>query len=85
MFLAVLIAKLLDPIAIILSVLNGYFSRSMAVLFALSVAIAVVIELLLAATQLTRTFDPVSLLIGFVAALAWSGLVFWIRRKRRTA
>jgi hypothetical protein len=81
-FLAVLIAKLLDPFAIILGILNGYLSRSIVVVIVLSVAIAVVVELLLAATQATRTITPVMLITGFLAAFAWSGLVFWIRRKR---
>ena len=81
--LAILLAKLLDPVAIVLAILNGYFSRSIAVLIGLSVAIAVVVELLLATTQIVRTFNPVELIIGFVAALAWSGLVFSIRRKAK--
>src|SRR5947208_2307721 len=82
-FLAILLAKLLDPVAIILGILNGYFCRSIALLIALSVAIAVVVELLLRATQLTRTFNPVELIIGFAVALAWSGLVFSIRRNAK--
>lgn len=82
-FLAVLIAKLFDPVAIVLGILNGYLSRSKVVLVALSVAIAVVVELLLGATQMTRTFNPVELIIGFAAALAWSGLVFSIRRRAK--
>jgi hypothetical protein len=84
-FLVVLIVRLIDPVTIVLAVLNGYLSRSMAVLIALSVAIALVIELLLEATQLTRTFTPLALLSGFIAAFAWSVLVFWIRRKWRPA
>ena len=82
-FLAILIAKLLDPVAIILGVLNGYLSRSKVVLIALSVAIAVAVELLLAAMQPARIFSPVELIIGFAAALGWSGLVFSIRRKAK--
>jgi len=81
--LVILFVKLLDPVAIILGVLNGYFSRSIAVLIALSVAIAVVVELLLRATQLTRTFNAIELIIGFAAAFAWSGLVYSIRRKAK--
>jgi hypothetical protein len=84
-FLAILLAKFLDPVAIILGILNGYMSHSRVILVALSAAIAVVVELLLSATQVTRQFSPAELAIGFVAALAWSGLVFSIRKSKRAA
>jgi hypothetical protein len=82
---AIALAKLLDPIAIILGILNGYFIRSKVVLIVLSVAIAGVVELLLAATQVTRQYNPVEIGIGFAAALAWSGLTFSIRQAKRSA
>lgn len=83
--LLILAVKLIDPVVIVLGIANGCLSRSVLVLAAVSLGIAVLVELLLATTQVTRTFSPVSLLIGFVVAFAWSGLAFWIRRKRRTA
>lgn len=82
--LAILVAKLLSPLAIVIGLLSGWFARKWwQVLIGAAVA-AVVDEAALHAMQQTRVLDLGAVLIGFVAAAIWGFAVFGIRQMRRS-
>lgn len=78
--LAAFVAMFLDPVRAILALAGGAISRNWwHVLYAALVA-AGVVELLLTATQVTRTFNPTTFLIGLAAAGVWALIGFQVRK-----
>jgi hypothetical protein len=68
---AILIAKLLSPIAAVLGVASGVLLRQRWHLVVAALTIATVEEWLLSSAQITRQFSPSIFLIGAVAASFW--------------
>lgn len=79
---AVFIAKLLDPITMILAIVAGACARALWQVLIASFAIAFVGELALSMLQLTRVFDPQVFSLGIMAAGTWGLLAFGVRRWR---
>jgi hypothetical protein len=84
-FFAVLFAKLLDPVVIVLAAGAGALSRTWWHVLGAALLIAAVAEVILISTQVTRGLDPAIFLIGFLAAGAWASLAFVYRRWRSTS
>lgn len=74
--------KMIDPILIVMAIVAGLLSRAWWQAFAAALAITALVEFVLFQMQLTRSLEPVSLIAGFVAAFAWTALVFWIKQRR---
>jgi uncharacterized membrane protein YhhN len=81
--IGILIAKLLDPIGIILAGIAGWFCRAWWHVALAAVIVAGLVELVLFSTQLTRMFNPVIFLIGVVASAVWTALAFWLKDRRQ--
>jgi hypothetical protein len=79
---AVLIAKLMDPIAIVLGFAAGWFGRVWWHFAITAVASAVIVEVVLYNTQLTHQFNPVFFVIGIFAAGIWVSIAFYIKKRR---
>jgi hypothetical protein len=73
-FLAVLLAKFLDPIAAILGLAAGVFSRAWWQVAVAALAVAALVEFILSAMQVTRVFDLVIYTLGVVAVAAWAAI-----------
>jgi hypothetical protein len=73
---ALFLAVLLDPIAIILAIVTGINSRSWWHVAIAAIAIATIGEMILSATQITWTFDPIVFGMRVIADAIWTGLVF---------
>lgn len=80
---AVFVAKLLSPEIIILAGLLGWFSRAWWQIIIGAIVVAGVNEAVLAAMQMNRQFNPLSVMLGFAAAMAWAWLAFTISQRRR--
>lgn len=81
MVFAVFLAKLLDPIVIILAIVAGVISRAWWHVAIAAFVIAAIGEMILSATQITRTFNPIFFGIGVIAAAAWAAIVFLLKRR----
>jgi hypothetical protein len=77
----VFVAKLTDPIIAILSVSGGLAFRAWWHLAATALAATMIQEILLGATQVTRSFNPISFAIGLVAAGAWTMGAYYVKRR----
>jgi hypothetical protein len=82
---AIFFAKLLSPEIIILAGLLGWFSRAWWQIIVGAMVIAGINEASLSALQMARQFNPLSVLLGFAAAMAWAWLAFTISHRRRKA
>ncbi len=80
---AVFVAKLLSPEIIILAGLLGWFSRAWWQIIIGAIVVAGINESVLTALQMTRQFNPLSVMLGFAAAMAWAWLAFTISQRRR--
>ena len=78
---AIFLAKLLDPIAIVLAIFAGVMSRAWWHIAIAAIAIAIIGEMVLSAIQFSRTFNPIVFGIAIVAAAAWEAPVFFIKRR----
>jgi hypothetical protein len=76
--LAVLIAKLLDPIVILLALVAGGLSQKWWQVIVGASVVAVIGELFLFSIQIGRTFNPVTFFLGIVAAAVWASMAFAI-------
>jgi hypothetical protein len=74
--------KMIDPILIVMAIVAGILSRAWWHAVAGALAITAIVEFLLSQMQLTRGVELASLLAGFVAAFAWTALIFWIKQRR---
>ena len=81
--LGIFLAKLLDPIALIGGLISGTVCRVWWHFVLAGLVIAGIVEILLSVSQLTRTFNPVIFLIGWIAAIAWVAIGFLLRRAWR--
>jgi hypothetical protein len=80
---AMLVARLLDPILIIVAAVLGAIVRQWWHVLAVAVVAASIQEFALFGIQLTRVFDPLSFFMGFLAAAIWAALAFWLRSRWR--
>ena len=76
----VLLARLLDPVLLVPSLVLGALSPSWWHLFAAAIAAAAVQEMSLFAIQETRVFNPVSFGLAVLAAALWASMAFGIKR-----
>jgi uncharacterized membrane protein YhhN len=81
--IGILIAKLLDPVGIILAGIAGWFARAWWHVAIAAVLVAGLVELVFFATQITRTFNPIVFLVGVVASAVWTALAFWLKERRQ--
>ena len=79
--LAILLAKLIDPVLIVLAVIAGLTCRLWRHVAIASVIIGAAIEFLLIVLSHGRGFSPGGFVLGTLAALAWGSLVFFIRKR----
>lgn len=79
---AVFVAKFLSPIPIVVAIIGAFWSRAWWHVAITAVVAATIGEVLLSATQVTRSFNPAIFLIGVLAAGVWAALAFWIKRVR---
>ena len=73
---AVFIARLLDPIAGLLALVAGYFSRAWWQVAIASLIVTAIVELILYSMQYTRSFHTGRFLIGVFAAGVWCAAAF---------
>jgi len=87
MLLAILIAKLLDPIAAVLGLIAGWFCRTWWQTLGAATVTAGLVEAFLHQTQWTRHFDLTVFITSVVAAAVWVGLgrlnARWWRRRSK--
>jgi len=76
---AVLIAKLLDPISFIVALVIVLFSRRWWIIIVAAAVSAVIVETILTSTQFTRTWGQ-GLLLGFVASAIHASVIFFVRQ-----
>jgi hypothetical protein len=68
---ATFIAKLLDPIGAVIALLLGALISSRGVLFWGAFVPAIIVEMLLSATQVTRSFSMGTFVVGVLAMAVW--------------
>ena len=81
--IAILAAKLMSPVLIVMGLLAGWFSTKWWHVMAGAVVAAILDEAFLHSMQTVRSVDPGVILIAFLAAAIWGFVVFAIRRRRR--
>ena len=84
------LGKFLDPVAAVLGLALGALSRTWWQLLLAALAIAALVEMILSSIQFTRSFHPMSYLIGVLAAGVWIMLglkakQIWARRRSNPA
>lgn len=80
---AILVAKLLSPLAIAIGLLSGYMAQKWWHVLVGAAVAAVIDEAVLHAMQQTRNLDLGIVLIGFIAAAIWGFAVYGVRQMRR--
>ena len=78
--IAVLVAKLVDPIGFGIALVVVLLSRQKWIIFVAAAVSAIAVETLLSSTQYTRTWYQ-GLPVGFIAGLIHASLVFFIRAR----
>ncbi|MEM9105379.1 MAG: hypothetical protein AAGC96_06950 [Pseudomonadota bacterium] len=74
-------AKLLSPILLAACLAGTYYATKWWHIFITALAGAMTQEVILYLVQYTRGLYPGALLIGFVAALCWAALLYWIKSR----
>jgi hypothetical protein len=77
-FMAVFLAKLLDPVGFVVALIVVMFSRKKWIILLAAVLAALVVETMLSSIQHTRTWGQ-GLPIGFLVGLVHASTVFAIR------
>ena len=80
--IAMLAAKLMSPVLIVMGLLAGWFSTKWWHVIVGAVVAAILDEAFLHSMQMTRNLDVGVILLAFLAAAIWEFVVFAIRRRR---
>lgn len=86
-FLVILVIKALDPIGLVIAAIGGFFMRVWWHVLLVAAVEAIIVQLILMSTQITRAFSQ-GLVISFAAALLNVSIVFgivkyWRHRKSK--
>ena len=74
--LAIFVAKLFDPFAVLPALVAGYFCRTWWQVVISAAAVGIIVEMILVSTQQTLEMHQGRLLVGVLAAGVWSNLAF---------
>jgi hypothetical protein len=77
--LAIFVAKLFDPFAVLPALVAGYFCRTWWQVVISAAAVGIIVEIVLVALQQTPGIHEGRLLMGVLAAGVWSKLAFAFR------
>ena len=80
--LAIIIAKLLDPVSVIITVIVVLFSRSAWIVPVAAIVAALSVESMLVSTQFSRNFGD-GIVLGLVASMIHATIAFKIVNKIR--
>ena len=74
--LAIFVAKLFDPFAVLPALVAGYLCRTWWQVVIAAAAVGIIVEMILVALQQTPGIHQGRLLMGMLAAGVWSNLAF---------
>jgi hypothetical protein len=77
--LAIFVAKLFDPFAVLPALVAGYFCRTWWQVVISAAAVGIIVEIVLVALQQTPGIHEGRLFMGVLAAGVWSNLAFSFR------